>query len=1511
MKKANLLKRTALSVLISSAIATGVQAAGSSFLDFSSVTDITSGINFTQEFNQQNIFNNHSGTITFRVKANADGFSNLLGVSDSNSNVRYVSFYMTKDSGGEVFGMEVRDNTNLIHNNNLKTAKLAPSADGYRTITYTIDQANQRFKIYIDGVLQKEHNESKFFSDIPGLNTATLGSLTRQSSNYSSNTFRGGIYGAEATTEVLTDDQVRQLHQELSNKVTINLQKEAERLAHLVVKREQMGAVMSPKYEIFKPGQGGAASYRIPGLLTTKDGVVIAAIDKRNQHANDWGNIDLAIRRSLDGGKTWEADQVIVDLAEQTYGNLGAAESALVIDAVMVQNKENGRISLIFDMFPESQALFGMFSNSQASFESEGNGHVNVDGKWYRLITDNTTGERFTVREGGIVYDRLGEAQPYKIVVEGDKNIAFKDLGNIINLNTNQVEGNIYLRSKKTGHNSGRFNAHYTSYLWMIHSDDNGATWSSPVDITTQVKADWMRFLGTGPGTGIQLKNGNLVIPVYYTNRDNKQSAAVIVSKDGGKTWERGQSPNDAYLDEIGGSRYLNTNDYEITESQVVEMNNGEIKMFSRNRSGAVIISTSRDGGMTWDKGARLREAALLDPYSQMSVIHYSKLIDGKEYLVFANPHASSNPRRNGMAWLGEVQEDGSILWKYNTTIETGSYAYNSLTELPNGDIGLLYEQVQGVNVKYVSFNLQELLWKDNFIYRDSRNKEDALKNVSYNSLADEVFYKIGDGEMIKVGEGINPASLEVREGIATLNQTANAAGEKQAYAVVTVKSGATLRMSDEDQINLSNVTLESDSNFDLNGRNFNIAEKNGTEATGLRGATIAGNIINTASTAATLTYGLNGEHGISGQLGDEQGELNLNYNPTATDSVFTLNGESKLNAVNVSKGKLVYTENAHQAGKITVTDNGNLELKDNAALTADEIAVAQGSNVILNQAAGKYVEYAVKTTGEGGLVKSGNGSVKATGDFAYTGLTDIQSGTFDLNGSIAGAVNVASQAVLAGQGSIAGEVTLKEGSVVSPSLFVANPSAFEGKTLTLNNVTNEGASFLLTVNNDSDNIAAWKHDQLLINGQLNSEKDIPVNIQLLGFNKGSSDTNSNNRYDANEGISLIQVKNMEDFRHLKLNDIRSNERSGALYPLTVVRVEAGASVATENRVDNTPNADFYDFRLQNLQITPNGTALDPTIYANNSNPVPVSRNAVVARVPSYIVANTALYNQGKQIQDTFLDNVWKEGKKGFYAIQSHTNSEYQSNRSFVQYGYDYKAKQNSTIFGGYVPLGQNTELHSAVAFSTHTVEPKAVDGESKAKYKTVSGLVSLNNKWDNVLFNLGVGYHRHSGKVSTNELDNAAKVKSNQTQVFTQAGYEINLGKFSITPMVGLSYQHLNTKIDDVLDSWNVKTNKYNVFTQQVGSNFTWKGAAVSFNLGAFYENVADNNATVHISPQANQTDSFVAGKLGNNMLLKASSDFNLLPNLTLGVQVSHRHALSDAKLKQTNLSGKIEYKF
>ena len=112
-------------------------------------------------------------------------------------------------------------------------------------------------------------------------------------------------------------------------------------------------------------------------------------------------------------------------------------------------------------------------------------------------------------------------------------------------------------------------------------------------------------------------------------------------------------------------------------------------------------------------------------------------------------------------------------------------------------------------------------------------------------------------------------------------------------------------------------------------------------------------------------------------------------------------------------------------------------------------------------------------------------------------------------------------------------------------------------------------------------------------------------------------------------------------------------------------------------------------------------------------------------------------------------------------------------------------------------------------------------------------------------------------------------------------------------------------------MTNWQVNVGNYHTFTQQVGSYLGWKSRNIRLNVGAFYENINDNNPVVGIRPVDGHHETFNAQNLGNSLLFKASAEATLAENWKLGLQLNHKHSLSDAKLKQTNVLGKVEYSF
>lgn len=84
----------------------------------------------------------------------------------------------------------------------------------------------------------------------------------------------------------------------------------------------QTGTSEQPYYtDVFVSGKDGYHTYRIPALLVAKNGTLLAFCEGRKNSRRDYGDIDLLLKRSDDGGKTWSNQQVIWDEGTNTCGN--------------------------------------------------------------------------------------------------------------------------------------------------------------------------------------------------------------------------------------------------------------------------------------------------------------------------------------------------------------------------------------------------------------------------------------------------------------------------------------------------------------------------------------------------------------------------------------------------------------------------------------------------------------------------------------------------------------------------------------------------------------------------------------------------------------------------------------------------------------------------------------------------------------------------------------------------------------------------------------------------------------------------------------------------------------------------------------------------------------------------------------------------------------------------------------------------------------------------------------
>jgi len=350
----------------------------------------------------------------------------------------------------------------------------------------------------------------------------------------------------------------------------------------------------SPDFEqiIFQQGQDGYACFRIPAIVKTTKGTLLAFAEGRRNSCSDTGNIDLVLRRSEDRGKTWGPLVVIWDGGDNVCGN-----PAPVVD------RKNGKIWL--------------------------------------LSTWN-----------------LGSDHEPRIIDQTSKD---------------------------------------TRRVYVMHSEDDGISWSGPKEITNETKQENWTWYATGPVHGIQMEKGEykgrLVIPCDHIEAGTKHYYShIIYSDDHGESWT------------LGGS----TPQHQVNECTVAEMDDGKLILNMRNydrSQKARKISISSDGGNSWSN--IYSDLQLPEPICQASLLKSTWKKEGNSLYLFSNP---SHPGKRENMTL-KISYDEAVTWSDSILLHKGPAAYSDMTIIKKRVVGCLYEA--GDKSPYESILFRSVSLKD------------------------------------------------------------------------------------------------------------------------------------------------------------------------------------------------------------------------------------------------------------------------------------------------------------------------------------------------------------------------------------------------------------------------------------------------------------------------------------------------------------------------------------------------------------------------------------------------------------------------------------------------------------------------------------------------------------------------------------------------------------------------------------------------------------------------------
>lgn len=493
-----------------------------------------------------------------------NGGDNLYGVPNafgSSSNARTVAVYLRLNSTASGFLFDGASNVGMtraqVRNGNWQVGiQPPPIGNGASADPVTFSSTNNLWQLH-------------FFSFEPITNRARIThSVWNGSSvtytNAQTNALAGFIVGQNVSqqfglsadiAELLVYDRVPTLpeRQDLANYI---FEKWGEPVAAPPPRPERV--------PVFVNGQDGYACYRIPAMVTTAKGTIIAMADGRVSNCGDIPNpLDLVIRRSFDNGQTWAPLQVVASYGSDTspsdvdtypyFGITNAVQRVAAGDAALLLDRGNGRVWALYDngAYVPGQAFNRVIKLEMRYSDDDGATWSNAMDVEANNPGLRPAGSQFLTGPGnGIQIENGAHAERliFPVYIYGGPNystlIYSDDHGLTWQLGGNagtgggedQVaetpNGGLLMTMRDAGFAE-------TGKRYFSRSSDGGATWSAPFTATTNppyildpvCQGSILRLTTTNDSNASRLVHANAA------HASSRVNMTLRISYDEGQTW--------------------------------------------------------------------------------------------------------------------------------------------------------------------------------------------------------------------------------------------------------------------------------------------------------------------------------------------------------------------------------------------------------------------------------------------------------------------------------------------------------------------------------------------------------------------------------------------------------------------------------------------------------------------------------------------------------------------------------------------------------------------------------------------------------------------------------------------------------------------------------------------------------------------------------------------------------------------------------------------------------------